>query len=135
MGTRSTITVENDDGTYSSVYCHWDGYLSHNGVILQSHYNSDKLAKKLIKHGDISSLSEKCSKPKGHSYDNQVEGYTVYYGRDRGEKDTQARTIHNLSEIDGQEYDYVWTSGCWHLFVDCELVNLRNAIERDKDDD
>ena len=38
MGTRSTIALEYADGTVHQVYCHWDGYLEHNGRILQEHY-------------------------------------------------------------------------------------------------
>jgi hypothetical protein len=38
MGTRSTIALEFADGTVEQVYCHWDGYLSNNGKILQAHY-------------------------------------------------------------------------------------------------
>ena len=34
MGTRSTIALEYADGTVEQVYCHWDGYVSHNGLIL-----------------------------------------------------------------------------------------------------
>ena len=38
MGTRSRIGVMHGD-VVKSVYCHWDGYLEHNGVILQEHYD------------------------------------------------------------------------------------------------
>ena len=34
MGTRSRIGVMHGDKV-KSVYCHWDGYLEHNGQILQ----------------------------------------------------------------------------------------------------
>ena len=54
MGTRSRIGVMHGDKV-KSVYCHWDGYLEHNGAILQEHYNSSK-ANFLVALGDISSL-------------------------------------------------------------------------------
>ena len=41
MGTRSRIGVMHGD-KLKSVYCHWDGYLEHNGRILQEHYDSAK---------------------------------------------------------------------------------------------
>ena len=41
MGTRSRIGVMHGD-VCKSVYCHWDGYLDHNGVILQENYDSAK---------------------------------------------------------------------------------------------
>lgn len=40
MGTRSSITVKMTDGSFKSVYCHFDGYLDHNGKMLAGHYNS-----------------------------------------------------------------------------------------------
>jgi len=54
MGTRSRIGVMHGDNV-KSVYCHWDGYLEHNGVILQEHYDSAK-ANQLVALGDLSSL-------------------------------------------------------------------------------
>ena len=57
MATRSTISIENTDGTITSVYCHWDGYPSYNGDILQHHYHYHKLAK-LISNVDMSTLHE-----------------------------------------------------------------------------
>ncbi len=37
MSTRSRIAIENVDNTVTSIYCHFDGYVSHNGDILQNH--------------------------------------------------------------------------------------------------
>ncbi len=37
MATRSTIALEFADGTVEQVYCHWDGYLDHNGALLRDH--------------------------------------------------------------------------------------------------
>jgi hypothetical protein len=54
MGTRSRIAVMHGDKC-KSVYCHWDGYLEHNGLILQEHYDSAK-ANHLVALGDLSSL-------------------------------------------------------------------------------
>jgi hypothetical protein len=98
MSTRSDIIVQRADGQFVRVYCHWDGYLEHNGKILQENYNSEKLAEKLVKNGNISSLEAKCSKPKGHSFDKKVEGYTVYYGRDRGEPNQDGEVHDSLQK-------------------------------------
>ena len=54
MGTRSRIGVMHGD-VVKSVYCHWDGYLEHNGQILLEHYDSAK-ANNLVALGDLSSL-------------------------------------------------------------------------------
>lgn len=65
MGTRSRIgivqkTIEGSLGTerevIESIYCHYDGYVEHNGVVLFNHYNSPELVKSLISKGDMSSL-------------------------------------------------------------------------------
>jgi hypothetical protein len=58
MGTRSTIALEFADGTVQQVYCHWDGYLEHNGKILQEHYSDPFKLRDLIDLGDMSSLGE-----------------------------------------------------------------------------
>lgn len=117
MGTRSDIIVHRKDGKYARVYCHWDGYLSHNGQILFEHYGTQAKAEKLVEPGDISSLAPSCNKPKGHTYDNAVKGYTVYYGRDRGEEGTEARVGNTLKDVSGDwnEYTYLFDKGQWWL--------------------
>lgn len=57
MGTRSYIIVKLRDGKWKRVYCHWDGYLKHNGRILNDHYSSQALAEKLVKPGSKAILS------------------------------------------------------------------------------
>jgi len=69
----------------------------------------------------MSSLGPKCSKPKGHDFDNQTEGYTVYYGRDRGEKDQKAEVFESVEQIATvdmwQEYEYLFkeTDTKWYF--------------------
>ena len=58
MSTRSRIAIEKQDGTVESIYCHFDGYLSHNGEILQEHYSTKEKMEKLIELGDISQLGD-----------------------------------------------------------------------------
>jgi len=42
--------------TIPTIYCHWDGYVNHNGMILKEHY--DKV-QELIALGGLSSLESK----------------------------------------------------------------------------
>ena len=56
MATRSTIALEYADGTVHQVYCHWDGYLAHNGLILQEHYLDPFKVRNLINLGGLSTL-------------------------------------------------------------------------------
>ena len=120
MGTRSRIGVMHGDNC-KSVYCHWDGYLDHNGRILLNHYDSVK-ANHLVALGDISSLDVGIDIPEGveHSFDAQAKGVTVFYNRDRGEKDVEFATDGSFKEFleradaCGAEYYYLMKDGVWY---------------------
>ena len=146
MGTRSDIIVHCADGSWKRIYCHWDGYLSHNGRILFDHYTTQALAEALVAPGDMSSLAPKCDKPAGHSFDNKIEGYCVYYGRDRGETGVEPRVGKSLQAIwppedTWTEFTYVWADQnitdkprdpCWWVGDPDEgtqtLINLGDAL-------
>jgi hypothetical protein len=99
MATRSRIGIENENGTISSIYCHFDGYPDGVGKTLKEHYTDRNKIQTLIDLGDISSLGE-----------NEIE--TVAYHRDRGEKINKARVDSSLemfSKSDYKEYGYVYT--------------------------
>lgn len=126
MATRSTIAVQHQDGTVSQIYAHWDGYLEHNGRLLETHYTTLELVEELVSLGDISSLRERIE-PLGtaHTFDTPENDVTIYYGRDRGEKDVSPQKFANLSDYmengGGQEYDYIFLNGEW--FVSCWATN------------
>ena len=40
MATRSTISLQLDNDEYKTIYCHHDGYLTHNGAMLLDHYDT-----------------------------------------------------------------------------------------------
>ena len=121
MGTRSTIALEFADGTVQQVYCHWDGYLDHNGAILKEHYSDPFKLRELIDLGDLSSLrptiGEKHSfsqfelpEAERKAFEKLVENMCTFYTRDRGET-CPARKYKNVTEyfVEGQqeEYDYI----------------------------
>lgn len=56
MGTRSMIVSLESDKTVKAVYCHHDGYLSHNGMILNNVYYKKEHVNKLIEKKYFSSL-------------------------------------------------------------------------------
>jgi len=56
MGTRSNIGYENKNKNVNFMYCHYDGYLDHNGRMLLEHYNSEEDAQDLVDNGYASSL-------------------------------------------------------------------------------
>jgi len=118
MSTRSNIRALCNDGKVRSIYVHFDG-MSHLET-LREHYNSQEQAELLMSLGHLSSLQERAS-PKmdqNHSFNNPVGGVCVAYGRDRGEKDTDADEYDtfedawadNASDI---EYVYEWDKLNW----------------------
>jgi hypothetical protein len=125
MATRSRIAIEDEDGTIKSIYCHWDGYLEHNGVILLENYQNREKVEQLIALGNISIL------------DKNIEGdeSVIAYHRDYGEK-LQFTTFKNVEELldteDGVSYIYIFTkTNVWLVNkVGYNLVeNLETAIE------
>ena len=121
MGTRSRIGVMHGDNC-KSVYCHWDGYLEHNGAILQAHYDSAR-ANNLVALGDLSSLAQYINAAEGleHSFEKPVEGVCVFYGRDRGEKGCEFKTdatfdsFFERADGCGAEWYYIMKDGVWYV--------------------
>ena len=59
MATRSTIGIRHEDGSVTKIYCHWDGYIEHNGGILQKYYNTAEKIEPLLALGNLSVLGPK----------------------------------------------------------------------------
>ena len=133
MATRSTIAILRDNGTVAKVYCHWDGYLENNGKLLVECYDTAEKVEALLAHGDISSLGT-CVGER-HPFDTynldklsaedralaeraQAEGWTLYYGRDRGETGTEAKVYTDLGLYEKnaqfEEYNYCFIYGTWY---------------------
>lgn len=144
MGTRSTIAVKH--GTrIKAVYCHWDGYVEHNGAILLENYTSAK-ANNLVALGDISSLREQIGEK--HSFDLRAEEgseeatWTTFYGRDRGEEGTEFKSFGSEAEWmdyydgSGAEFYYIMDNGVWYVSAYREEFKpLHEAIaELDKEE-
>jgi hypothetical protein len=127
MATRSTIAVIHQDGSVSQVYCHWDGYLEHNGKLLIENYQSQELAEALVAPGDLSSLSNTVGEahPFGHhgttmSQDEYYSRYgrmNTYYGRDRGETSVEVKRYTDvydyLDNVQPGEYNYLFNGTSW----------------------
>lgn len=140
MGTRSDIIGKLSDGKWKRVYCHWDGYLDHNGKILADHYKTQERVEALLAPGDMSSLSAECSKPEGHSYDRPANGFTVYYGRDRGEANANGVVGDTLAAVwppadTWTEFTYVWDGEKWWVGDpddEGSLIDLSDALQGEK---
>ena len=142
MSTRSTIAILKKDGSVSSIYCHSDGYLSFNGMLLERHYQDAEKVNKLINLGQISSLAEEVDIPKGvkHTFDKRATGITIFYGRDRGEKEVDAVNYKSFEDYasngDFQQYDYVFdeTKNNWFLLKQStgKLAKLLPLLAKEK---
>ena len=129
MGTHSRIGVMHGDKV-KSVYCHWDGYLEHNGQVLAQYYDSAK-ANNLVALGDMSTLRPQIGEKHAFSqFDlppEEVEAYKeltrdwcTFYGRDRGEVSVWkvANTFKEFleqAEGCGAEYYYIMKDGVWYV--------------------
>jgi len=154
MGTRSTIALEFADGTVEQVYCHWDGYLAHNGQILQKHYINPFVLRDLIDLGDISSLKPTVGTKHAFShfdtemdqkeYSEKYGEMTTFYGRDRGETGANKKSFVDfqdyLAHHQYEEYDYILRNinGKATWFVsdhDGAYVELEQAIMDEQDNE
>ena len=134
MGTTSNIGLHEKNGNIRYVYCHWDGYYEHNGVVLYNFYNTKKKVENLINHGSLSYLGTEIGKK--HNFNKSYYGCTFYH-RDRGEeKDIEvAEVLSALNPYAGiyqQEYNYVFSeqTGAWYVKKLCgdKWKKLKNVL-------
>lgn len=119
MSTRSNIGLMLDDSTVKRVYCHYDGYPDGVGQTLLNSFNTVEKIEELLSFGDISCLEDNIH-PKGeHTFDNPEKGCTVFYGRDRGEDNTEAITCLMQEWVSEQfswiEYIYLFRDNEWYV--------------------
>lgn len=116
MGTRSYIAKRNEDGTYKGIYCHWDGYLDNNGKILAEHYQDPAKVDAMIALGDLSSLGTDIGEKHDFDATPRPKGMCTYYGRDRGEDGTEAKTHKTFDECKAEAADCA--NGYFYYFQD-----------------
>jgi hypothetical protein len=145
MATRSTIAMEQPDGRVMQVYCHWDGYLDHNGKLLQEHYTDRAKVLALMMLGSISSLRPEIGMP--HDFDARYydedprKQWVVAYGRDRGEDNVDAHVYKDFEDYKAnhqyEEYEYIFRSDDrWYVSEysrDYELLD--EAIKHREEED
>ena len=98
MSTNSIIGIKRLDGSINKIYCHWDGYIEHNGLYLQLCYDTPKKIEELLKLGNLSSLGE------------TIENCNAYH-RDRKEK------WEDGTNYGRQEFNYLFDEnlGAWSV--------------------
>ena len=129
MGTRSTIALEFADGTVEQVYCHWDGYLEHNGQILAKHYMDPFKVRDLIALGGFSSLDTTVEATKSTAYTQRGEDLDINKFKDYEDY---------VANHQYEEYDYILrqVDGKAVWFVadhDGAYVTLESAIMDEQD--
>ena len=114
MGTRSRVGVMHGN-ICKSVYCHYDGYLSYTGDILNKHYDST-LANQLVARGDNSGVKETLDEMNFYG-DHERKGEDVTEFLDS----TPWQVAHTFDEFleqvhgCGAEYYYVMQNGTWYV--------------------
>ena len=104
MATISMIGMVEADNSVSAIYCHWDGYLSHNGKLLDQHYDSDVKVAELLALGDLSTLGATTEQPS-----------TELLGHG-----TAARRFESIAAYrdelgqNGDEFRYLWDGDEWY---------------------
>jgi hypothetical protein len=132
MATRSDIIVKRTDGQWARIYCHWDGYPEGVGKTLFEHYKTQEKCEALIALGDLSSLGEEIGEKhdfnwqgkyrnnRDHPEAQRLAVVCLFYGRDRGESDTEAKIFDNIHAAwpdadTGTEFTYVFADGKWWI--------------------
>lgn len=134
MATRSTIAMEQPDGRVLQIYCHWDGYLGHNGRILDQAYRDRAKVLALMLLGDISSLGPEIGEP--HDFDQRegpVREQCTAFARDRGETGCDARVFKSyddyVSRHQYEEYEYIYRQdGVWYVCHTGGYVPLQEQL-------
>lgn len=143
MGTRSMIGCLLEGGTFGAVYCHWDGYLEHNGLRLHTHWPTIQCARTLYAHGGMSSLGTELGQK--HDFNTSNEGaardWCTFYARDRGEPVDDMRSAYaTAADLMGgfysgefnAEYCYLHSGHEWMLVEDDYKARpLREVLEEE----
>jgi hypothetical protein len=119
MATRSYIGIRNSDDSVDYIYCHYDGYPSHNGAILTEHYKTIDKVKALLALGDLSILGEEIGEKQDfNNYSTHNKEWCLAYGRDRGEPNVDAKNDRYSELINDHnvDYTYIFDGDYWECF-------------------
>ena len=127
MATRSLIGKLNSDGTVTHIYCHWDGYPSHNGFLLQEYWDTPYKVDQLLALGDLSSLGKEIGEQQDFN-GSRNRDWCMAYGRDRNQSNTGAKTVSRedfFGDEDYIDYFYLYNEDFeWECYYEEELVDI-----------
>lgn len=128
MSTRSMIAKLNTDGSIRANYCHFDGYPESVGKTLITHYTDSAKIDALLALGQMSVLGAEIGEQhpfdnhnqfSGEGYKPEYENWTLFYGRDRGESNTEPQDYPSIQEYRNGlektwcEWQYLYRDGQW----------------------
>jgi hypothetical protein len=133
---RATISVINEDGTIETISVRYDGHWTYTGVMLIENYDSECLARSLVRLGDLISIGEIISQyPR---YDSELERDLSICKTVSGSlrnKRNKARTYSSFSEFDasddsGMESEYFYRSGRWYEYTEDQFEDISEKFEQ-----
>lgn len=150
MSTRSGIAIKENDGTYTWIYVHADGYPAGVGRTLLDHYNDRETINKLMQLGDLSWLGENPDDPgdlwerrrNGIQHDDWAELYQHCCSYASRGENCKAETGLSIMQLNSRfihsdrAYLYKWDEKQgWKVkekYVDRRWRSLKKAVERDE---
>ena len=125
MSTRSAIGIKH--GTrIKAIYVHFDGYLSHVGLALNTYYQDSIKVNKLISMGDMSGIGADIGEEHDFDHDKDyladgIASVCTFYKRDRQEEAVEFKSFDSEEAfVDyydgcGCEYYYLYDHGVWYV--------------------
>lgn len=129
MSTRSLIGLVKGNKV-EFIYCHNDGYVEYNGVMLKTYYPSEDKVQALIDMCDISSLGALSvtneewealtPEQRGEREENGARRYTMSYNNWRNEVTTKHECtieqylLNDMTERWGVDFAYHFLNGEWY---------------------
>jgi hypothetical protein len=134
MSTNASISIQLGNKSGLSIYSHWDGYPDGVGRTLLKFYDTEEKVNELISMGDVSILGE-CigSKTDFNNFDSRNSIQSLFYGRDRDEKDCEAKEFKD-SKMPRYDWNYLFKNGKWYMaknegrFVEMTLEKCVNKF-------
>jgi len=132
MSTHSLIAKKYVDGSYRSIHCHFDGYLSHTGRILLDHYSDPQKIERLMDEGDLRVIGSELGEE--HSLEEYNKRWCTFFGRDCKEYESIAYYHSSFEKLmdhfteNSYPYLYVY-DGQWkflYKYLDKKLQLLTN---------